>query len=95
MIFIATDPRKYEIKMTDECWYDHILVEHPEMNGRLNDVKYAIESPDFIYESKYKSSSHLYFLKELDERSETEYILVVVAINSKKSERIYSDCVSC
>jgi len=83
LIFVATDPRNYEVKMTDECWYNHILIEHPEMNGRLSDVKYTIESPDFIYESKYKSSSHLYFLKELDEHSEIKYILVVVDINSK------------
>jgi hypothetical protein len=83
MIFITTDPQGYEIQMTDECWYKHILIEHPEMANCLDDIKQAIETPDYIYESKYRSSSHLYFLNVLDEDSETEYILVVVSIRQK------------
>ena len=83
MIFVTGDPRNYEIKLTDECWYNHILVEHPEMNDLLDDVKNTIESPDYIFESKYRASSHLYFLKTLDEVSEIEFVLVVVAVNRK------------
>ena len=50
------------------------------------DIKQAIETPDYIYESKYRLSSHLYFLNVLDEDSETEYILVVVSIRQKSKK---------
>ena len=49
MIFITTDPRGFEVGLTNKCWYDHILIEHPEMRTRLDDVKRAIELPDHIY----------------------------------------------
>lgn len=61
MVFGAKDPRGYEIQLTEACWYNHILIEHPEMKGRVGEVRRAIETPDYIYQSKRRRSSHLYF----------------------------------
>jgi hypothetical protein len=86
MIFVATDPRGYEVQLTDECWYNHIVVEHPEMIGRMDDVRRAIEMPDYIYESKHKPSSHLYFLEVGRSSFGTEYVLGVAAIRQRTSK---------
>lgn len=86
MIFITTDPRGLEVGLTNKCWYDHILIEHPEMRSRLDDVKRAIELPDYIYQSKYRSSSHLYFLEIEHDQLELKYSLVVVDIRSQKKK---------
>jgi hypothetical protein len=83
MIFIAKDPRGYEVRLTDECWYNHILMEHAEMKGRIDDVRRAIETPDYIYQSKYKRSSHLYFLEAGRSPSGVAYVLVVVAVRQR------------
>lgn len=85
IIFLASDPRGYEVILTNECWYNHILVEHPEVRGQLDDVKRAIQTPDYIYESKRRRSSHLYFLKvgRRPSRSESEYVLVVAAVRQR------------
>lgn len=86
MIFITTDPRGFEIRLTNKCWYNHILIEHPEMRTRLDDVKRAIELPDYIYQSKYRSSSHLYFLEIEPDELESKYSLVVVDIRRQKNK---------
>jgi hypothetical protein len=82
MIFVAIDPRGYEIHLTNNCWHNHILVQHPIMKGRLSNVKNAIVKPDFIYQSKYKASSHLYFSKTSIAHG-VEYALVVVTIRQR------------
>lgn len=82
MIFVANDPRGYEVHLTNDCWDNHILVQHPIMKGRLSEVKNAIIKPDFIYQSKYKTSSHLYFSKA-SSPSGIEYVLVVVTVRQR------------
>jgi len=86
MIFVVTDPRGYEIRLTNRCWYNHILIEHPEMKNHLYNVKRAIELPDYIYQSKYRSSSHLYFLEVEHNTLESKYSLVVVDIRQQKNK---------
>jgi len=85
-MFVVTDPRQYQIRLTKACWYNHILIEHPEMKGRLDDVKRAIKIPDYIYQSKYKPSSHLYYYKIGRGLSKKEYVLVVITIRHRTSK---------
>ncbi len=83
MIFVATDPRGYEVRLINECWYNHIVVEPPEMRDRVNELRQAIETPDYIYESKHRHSSHLYFLEVGHSPSGVEYVLGVVTIRQR------------
>jgi len=86
---VVNDPRRYQIQLTKTCWYHHILVEHPEMKERLDDIRRAIETPDCIYQSKYKSSSHLYFLKKGRGSFGAEYVLVVVTIRQRAKKDMF------
>lgn len=36
------------IRLTDERWYDHILVDHPEMSGYMDDVLATVSNPEYI-----------------------------------------------
>ncbi len=36
------------IRLTDERWYEHILVEHPEMSGHFETILSTIENPKFV-----------------------------------------------
>ncbi len=83
MIFVATDPRGYEVRLTNECWYNHIVVEHPEMRDRVNGLRQAIETPDYIYESKHRPSSHLYFLEVGHSSFGAASVLEVVTIRQR------------
>jgi hypothetical protein len=77
-VFTVIDPRGYSITLTDQCWYGHILNQHPEMNGREDDVRQTVETPDSIYESKSKRNSHLYF-----RATGTTFVLVVVDVRPR------------
>ncbi len=86
MIFKTIDPRGFEVGLTNKCWYNHIQIEHPEMRDRLDDIKRAIELPDYIYQSKYRLSSHLYFLEIEHDAIESKYSLAVVDIRKQKKK---------
>lgn len=43
------------IRLNEERWYEHILVNHPELSGYLEAVLSAINYPEFICRG-YKSS---------------------------------------
>lgn len=48
---------------TEECWFYHILSEHPDMEGSEDKVREAIESPypPFIYRDKDNPDRHVYY----------------------------------
>lgn len=81
-MFTVTDPRGYDVTLTNSCWYGHILIQHPEMSGREGDVQQAVEAPDYIYEGKSKRTSHLYFREIGTTTAGTLFVLVVVDIRA-------------
>lgn len=36
------------IRLTDERWYEHIIENHPEINGHYKTVLSAVENPMFV-----------------------------------------------
>lgn len=79
----VTDPRGYVVTLTDECWRDHILVQHPVMTRRKGEVRRTLEAPDYIYESKVKRTSHLYFREIGTTPIGTLYMMVVVDMQGR------------
>ena len=69
--------------MTYECWYNHILIKHPEIKEREVELRRAIEAPDYFYRNKRRHSSRLYFLEISSSLKRVEYMLVVVAVRQR------------
>ena len=82
-MFTVTDPRGYSVTLTDPCWNGHIIVHHPIMVGREGEVRQTIETPDYIYESKIKHTSHLYFRESAATPTGMLYLMVVVDMRAR------------
>jgi len=82
-VFTVTDPRGYVVTLTDPCWRDHILAQHPIMAGRKDEVQRTLEAPDYIYTSKMKRTSHLYFQEIGTTPTGTLYVMVVVEMRRR------------
>ncbi len=39
---------RQEIMLTEQCWQDHILVQHPELEGYESAVEHALTAPEFV-----------------------------------------------
>ena len=46
-LFTVKNPLGQEVRLTENCYKFHILLEHPELSD-VNQIAEAIESPDFI-----------------------------------------------
>ena len=82
-MFSVTDPRGYTVTLTERCWNGHIAVHHPVMGGREDEVRETIERPDCIYESRMKTSSHLYFREVAVTPTGPLYLLVVADMRTR------------
>jgi|SRR5579859_4627349 len=100
--FQATDPRGRIIICTLETWLFHILSNHPELAESADDIRRAIEKPqygfiyrDVDYENRdiyyYRPSSQKYsyiVVVEFDEMNRGEVITAYRISKRKSGERI-------
>jgi hypothetical protein len=46
-LFTVTDPQGRIVRLTDDCYHFHILVEHPDLS-EVNEIAQTIRRPDYI-----------------------------------------------
>lgn len=51
-LFEVRDSKNREIYLSEERWR-HIVSEHPELSGKIENIKETIVQPSFIRQSKY------------------------------------------
>lgn len=76
------DPFGRKIVLTLQRWTRHILVNHPDMIFRLEDVGKTIQEPEFILR---QGNDRLYFRKSRDKRGIFEF-KVVASIGIKEEK---------
>ena len=59
-LFIVKDPLGQEVRLTENCYKFHILLEHPELSD-VNQIAEAIESPDFIAQDAVNPQRLVYY----------------------------------
>ncbi|MDI6735263.1 MAG: hypothetical protein QME42_03555 [bacterium] len=77
-MFKIQDPQGNIITLTQECWNDHICINHTEMRHLLTEIKNTIVNPDYIYQSKSSNKTHLYFKEYRNPGLNCNYLLVVI-----------------
>lgn len=81
--FRVTDPRGIIIHCTNETWEEHVLVNHPDMTGKENEVIEALRNPFMIFADAEKPKErNIYYLLRT---SMVKYIRVVVRLIGEKS----------
>ena len=86
-LFTVQDPQGNIITLTERCWNDHISVNHTEMKRLLTQIKKTIINPDYIYQSKSSSKTHLYFKEYHNPILNCNYLLVAVFIEDPIYEK--------
>lgn len=77
-VWTAKDPLRNKIRLTENCWKQHILIEHPIMRGFLREIRATVQRPDWIFQSRVSRSTLLYF-KEYRRKPVGRFLLMVAA----------------
>ena len=75
------------IVLSNQCWYNHILIYHPEMQGNLEDVRATIADPDKILENDKERRYNLVYYKEFKGKYKPNNYLRVPAIILEPSKK--------
>jgi hypothetical protein len=59
-LFIVRDPRGHEVRLTENCYRLHILLEHPELVD-VNHIADTITSPDVIAQDAVDPQRLVYY----------------------------------
>jgi len=59
-LFTVKDPLGQEVRLTENCYKFHILLEHPELSD-VNQIAEAIELPDFIAQDAVNPQRLVYY----------------------------------
>lgn len=71
----TTDPEGRRVVLRRNTWKTHILPRHPEMKGRLPEIKSTVEKPDDTLPIEKSTTRWLYF-KEVNSVSKYVYVYV-------------------
>lgn len=85
ILFITNNPLGNEIKLLKETFEKHIIIRHPEMKARIQEIKKVIEKPLYIGRGM-KSKDSVLYLGEFP-NTNTPYLIVAVR-KVKKLDRI-------
>jgi hypothetical protein len=80
-VWTAIDPLKSAIRLSRECWEDHILVEHPIMRQFAREMRITVQRPDRIFRSKVSKDTRLYFKQYSRKPFGRFYVLVVAKVS--------------
>jgi hypothetical protein len=61
ILFTASTPLGFQVRVTRMYWEIIVTVKHPVMEGREEDVKKTLEDPDEIRQSKSDESVYLFY----------------------------------
>ena len=79
IVFEAQSPLGYTVFCSRTTWHNYILIGHPNMRGREDEVKDTIETPDSIFGSEeHPADRDVYFKRTA---LESMYVKVVTQDN--------------
>ena len=59
-LFTATDPQGREVRLTEDCYTFHILIEHPDLSD-VSEIARTIRTPDYIAQDALDSERLVYY----------------------------------
>lgn len=59
-LFTVTDPQGQVVRLTERCFTEHLLVEHPDMDD-VDEIAQAIKTPDYITEDVIDPQRQVYY----------------------------------
>ncbi len=59
-LFTTTDPQGREVRLAEDCYTFHILIEHPDLSD-VSDIARTIRSPDYITQNAIDFERVVYY----------------------------------
>ena len=85
------------VELTMEKFNNHIIVNHPEMQGHEKEIEETIKKPTIVYKAKTFPEKRLHFIRKTNKKEISQYNNVIVEYNdnNKRSAHVttsfYSD----
>ena len=85
------------VELTMEKFNNHIIVNHPEMQGKKKEIEETIKKPTIVYKAKTFPEKRLHFIRKTNKKEISQYNNVIVEYNdnNKRSAHVttsfYSD----
>ena len=87
-LFTVTDPLGMTIALERNCWYGHILRGHPEMRGRLRDVKQGLIKPTEIHENlQHRRVNLVYYYRCSGRDRFQDYLKIAVWVHDTDAQQ--------
>lgn len=64
VLFVATTPLGFDIRVTEEYWELIVTIKHPIMHGRDAEVVRVLQEPDEIRKSRRDPAVYLFYREE-------------------------------
>lgn len=85
-LLTETDPQGRGVRLTEQCYLQHILLEHPDMDDS-EEIAQTIEQPEYITTDAVDASRHIYY-RTYQRRPQHWYIKVVVDVSKISGDEI-------
>lgn len=85
------------VELTQEKFNNHIVINHPEMQGHEKDIEQTVINPTIVFKAKTFPEKRLHFIRKTNKKEVSQYNNVIVEYNdnNKKDAHVttsfYSD----
>ncbi len=88
VLFRVKCPLGYSILLDVDCWTKHILVAHPDLAMRYDDVQATLIKPDEILENSKKNRCNFLYVKKFTGKDKYNPFLVVPVCITNKNKKV-------
>ncbi len=77
------------VELTQKKFDEHIVANHPEMQGHEKQIEETIKNPTIIYRAKTKPEKRLHFIRKTNKKEIAEYNNVIVEYNDNSKKKAH------
>jgi hypothetical protein len=85
LLFTVVDPRGITISCSEQQWQEHVLLNHPFMEKRLDDVINTLQRPFLIFADSLKPDTNCYYQMHV---KNNRYMKVIVVLRTKQKAEL-------
>lgn len=89
VLFETASPMdEIKVRLTQDRFYNHIIVDHPEMKGHEKDIQETIEKPNIIQIAKRFPEKRRHFMRKTHKNELSVYNNVIVEIDTEQTAHV-------
>ena len=77
------------VELTQDKFDNHIVANHPEMQGHESDIEETIKNPTVVYKAKTLPEKRLHFVRKTKKKEVAYYNNVIVEYNNKDNKKAH------